>query len=176
MRYIQSTLLIPVVEASESVNKWRVEYQDSAKRGMPAHITLFFPFLHPSEIGDSTITQLTHFFKKVNKFTYQLNKIENFPLVVYLAPTNGSKFTKISQNLATKYPQIKPYEGEYLAPIPHCTLARMSTEAKTEEIKGQIETSIKHEPPISCDAHEAWLMYKNELNYWGIHEKFRFKD
>jgi len=56
---MESTLSILVPEAEGLVGSFRVRYDPAAKDGMPAHITLLYPFKSPSEIDGLVLDTLT---------------------------------------------------------------------------------------------------------------------
>ena len=65
----------------------------SAAAGMPAHITLLYPFKPPDEIGDAAIEKLNQCFAGFRAFDFTLATIRRFPGgVLYLAPEPDESF------------------------------------------------------------------------------------
>ena len=65
----------------------------SAAAGMPAHITLLYPFKPPDEIGDAAIEKLNQCFAGFRAFDFTLATIRHFPGgVLYLAPEPDESF------------------------------------------------------------------------------------
>lgn len=173
---IQSTLLIPVLNAEPIVGKWRKQYHSSALRGIPTHITLLFPFLNPQLITESVINDLSSQFKKIRAFQFSLIKIGTFPNVIYLEPFPCEPFIELTKNLVAEYSDLQPYDGIYKSINPHVTLAMLSATNDFSNILKAIETDIFHELPIQSIAKEAWLMEKDIDNYWHIKIKFPFAE
>jgi hypothetical protein len=53
----QSGLIIEVPEAEPAVRQHRERLDASAPLGIPAHITVLFPFMPPETIGAATLTR-----------------------------------------------------------------------------------------------------------------------
>jgi len=76
---MESTLVILVPEAEGLVRSFRERYHPSAKAGMPAHITLLYPFKSPNEIDGLVIDTLSHCFSSFQPFKFSLMTIQQFP-------------------------------------------------------------------------------------------------
>jgi hypothetical protein len=55
---VESALIIVVPEAERLVKPFRDRHDPSAKDGVPAHITLLYPFKPPAEINNSVLDKL----------------------------------------------------------------------------------------------------------------------
>ncbi|HYT30158.1 MAG TPA: hypothetical protein VEN82_05235, partial [Actinomycetota bacterium] len=52
----RSGILIPVPEAEDLVGAWRARFDPGGGRGVPAHITLLFPFVPASHLTDPILS------------------------------------------------------------------------------------------------------------------------
>ncbi len=165
----QSVILIPVLEAEEAVLNLRNIYDPDALKGIPAHITLLFPFINPLEITLEQIEKLRDILN-IEKFSFTLSKINTFPGVVYLEPTEREKFISLTMKIFNAFPNYPPSEGKFLPDIvPHLTVGH--------ELGGRFDKclleakSIESRLPIEAIAKEAFLM--TSLNgEWTVREKF----
>ena len=57
----RSALIVAVPEAEPLVHEWRLRY-DNAELGIPAHVTLIFPFVPAEEIGEELVAELRELF------------------------------------------------------------------------------------------------------------------
>ena len=64
MSPIESALMVLVPEAESLVKPFRDRYDPSAAAGVPAHITLLYPFKHPDEIDQTVIDDLNQCFHR----------------------------------------------------------------------------------------------------------------
>ena len=60
--------------------------------GLPAHVTVLFPFRPVSGLGRSTARTLRDVASESRPFTFRLVRIGRFPDVVYLAPEPDEPF------------------------------------------------------------------------------------
>jgi 2'-5' RNA ligase len=87
MSHDESAFMILVPEAEPLVGAFRDRYDPSAAAGVPAHITLLYPFKHPDEVDQSMLDDLSASFKRHVPFQFSLASIRDFPdAILYLAP------------------------------------------------------------------------------------------
>src|SRR5689334_8297219 len=54
----RTALIITVPEAEEAVGALRLEHDSSAALGVPAHITILFPFAPPERVDETALASL----------------------------------------------------------------------------------------------------------------------
>jgi 2'-5' RNA ligase len=97
MPSMESALLVLVPEAEALVKSFRDRYDPSAAAGMPAHITLLYPFKLPSELDDEVLADLRRCFARFAPIRYALASIRRFPVeVLYLAPEPDEPFRRLT--------------------------------------------------------------------------------
>jgi len=107
---MESTLVILVPEAEGLVRSFRERYDPSAKAGMPAHITLLYPFKSPNEIDGLVIDTLSHCFSSFQPFKFSLMTIQQFPGdTLYLVPEPEDPFRELA--LVDKIQRLVPAPG-----------------------------------------------------------------
>ena len=55
----RSAIVVPVPDAEPAVGTWRARYDSSAAFGMPAHITVLYPFLPEDRLTQDVVDRLT---------------------------------------------------------------------------------------------------------------------
>ena len=66
----------------------RERLDSSAPLGVPAHITVLYPFLPPGAIGPPVLGELERLFAAAGRFRFRLGRTAWFgPEVLWLAPT-----------------------------------------------------------------------------------------
>ena len=56
---LRSTIIVPVLEASDAVDRWREQTcSDKPSIGVPAHITLIFPFVPATQLDQEMVGSL----------------------------------------------------------------------------------------------------------------------
>ena len=163
----ESTLIIPVPEAEPVVGGLRTRYDPTAPRGLPSHITVVYPFLHPDILTPTVLSDLTAIFAGAAPFPFTLQAIRRFPEAVYLAPEPNEPFLRLTAAVVTRWPEAPPYAGKYDEVIPHLTVAHTSRPAEIESIREKIEPEL----PLRCDARLVWLLI-NVQDQWSRHHQF----
>ena len=86
----ESTLAILVPAAELLVRDYRVRHDTSASEGMPAHVTIIWPFMHPDDLTDQTIGRIRDLLARSEPIAFSLGDIGQFNgQVLYLRPEPG---------------------------------------------------------------------------------------
>jgi 2'-5' RNA ligase len=120
----ESALVVLVPEAELLVAPFRRQFDRSAIRGMPAHITVLYPFRLPRELSEMMVQQLRSSFSRIPRFAFRLTGIFGFPGAVYLAPDPMELFDALAREVAAWFPESPRYGGAFADPMPHLTVAR----------------------------------------------------
>ena len=162
----QSALIVPVPEAEPVVGALRARHDPSAAGGMPAHITLLYPFMPPDAIDAATEQSLGEIAAAFPSFRFQLTRVGRFPGVVYLDPQPGQPFIDLTQMIAARWPAHPPYGGEFDEIVPHLTVSQGS------DAPGLGET-LSEKLPIAAEAKEVQLMTQDRDGRWSASATFR---
>jgi hypothetical protein len=137
-----TTLIMPVPHADDLLQK------SASEAGIPAHITLLYPFLSPRTIDHEIEGTLKSLFQAVPAFDFALSEVGHFPGVVYLAPEPAAPFTALVRALVERWPDRQAYGGVHEEIIPHLTVAFGET----------VPRGLVERLPVSARAQEVWLM------------------
>lgn len=170
----RSAIVVLVPEADPLVAAYRERYDPSAAQGMPAHITLLYPFLPPASIGEDVLSALQTLFATLPAFAYALTAVRAFPDLFYLAPEPAAPFRELIAALAARFPQTPPYGG--LIPlddvVPHLTVAHAADPVELETLRARFTARAAPRLPLSLQASEAWLMDDRD-GRWTQRHAFR---
>src|SRR5271166_3747670 len=156
---LESGLAVLVPEAELLVSSFRGQYDPSAAAGMPAHITLLYPFKPPGEIGDPVIEKLDQCFAGFPAFDFSLAEIRRLPGgVLYLAPEPDEPFRRLTLTVWDCYPETPPYSGRYSSIVPHLTVAQLADEHQAEQVAVEFAQASRGQLPIHAIATEIALM------------------
>ena len=167
-------ILVPVPEADELVGGFRQNYDSVALLGVPAHITLLFPFLMPASIARDVLDELGSIFDEVSPFSFSLTALGAFPNAIYLQPVPAEPFISLTKKIFLAFPEAPPYEGKFAEIIPHLTIAQLNVELDGLAIEKEIAKGISAKLPFEAVAEEAWLMEEDEEGKWSIRSRFLF--
>jgi 2'-5' RNA ligase len=151
----QSALLLPVPAAEAAVGPHRARLDANARDGVPAHITVLYPFLRPAEIGADTLAELSRLFAAVPRFSFTLDRVRWFnQSVVWLGPSDESPFRALTTLASTAYPSCPPYGGAHPDTVPHLTIGHGHGLA---ELRAAAE-AVRPLLPIATEATRVILM------------------
>src|SRR4051794_22486508 len=163
----ESGIILPVPEAEAAVGHLRRLHDPQASYGVPAHITLLYPFAHPSRVGEAP-SALKQLFRLTAVFEFSLIDIRRFPGTAYLHPEPSAPFVQLTEMLVHRWPEFPPYDGAFSTVIPHLTVAAHAA----ADVLDAIDRSVTTHLPIRCRATEAWLMCSDEQGVWSRYEVF----
>jgi len=159
----ESALIVPVPEAEPLVGPWRERYDDSARSGVPAHVTLLYPFLAPEQIGPDDLRRLRALFGSTPATRFRLVGVGRFSRgVLYLAPEPDGFLRELTRRIWALYPDRPPYGGAFDDVIPHLTVAQVDDHTVLDEV----ETAVAAGLPVVTEAVQAWLMLQDEGDRW----------
>ena len=92
---IESALIIAVPEAEPLVKALRDQFDWSAAQGVPAHITIDYPFIPPDQITPEVLADLREFFAQFAAFEFTLPETRHFPFGVVSGPLARSTLQDI---------------------------------------------------------------------------------
>lgn len=168
----ESALVVLAPEAEPWVKHIRDQYDPSAAEGMPAHITILYPFRPPPAIDQAVMTALQRLFAGFPTFHYTLGRLGRFPGVVYLAPTPDGPFKDLIRAVFSNFPDTPPYGGAFAEVVPHLTLAQLPDSDRLDRIARNFLRAAGDRLPVHAVVSELTLMDNTE-GYWQVRETFR---
>jgi len=144
-------VLVPAAEAV--VSAWRGGFDESAAQGMPAHITVLYPFLTEEQLTDSVIARLAALCEGLPVLDLRFQRTGRFPGVLYLDPDPADGLRRLTAAIERTWPQAPPYGGRFDRVIPHLTVAH----GVDDGLLGEIELDIRTGLPFRTRLAEACL-------------------
>jgi 2'-5' RNA ligase len=170
---MESTLAILVPEVEGLVRTFRDRYDPAAKAGMPAHITLLYPFKSPNEIDRLVLDTLRQCFSRFQPFKFSLTTINQFPGdTLYLVPEPEEPFRELTLGIWRCYPETPPYRGRYSTVVPHLTVADRMDEQGLDEVAREFEQAAQGRLPIHGHVAEVTLM-DTRSGRWDTNTTFK---
>jgi 2'-5' RNA ligase len=172
MSQSESALVVLVPEAEAVAKPFRDRYDPSAAAGMPAHITLLFPFRAPNDVDDITLGNLRGCFARFEPIRFSLGTVKRFSSdVLYLAPEPDESFRQLTRAIWKLFPERPPYGGKWPDIIPHLSLAWLADEVRLTEVADDFVKASAGKLPIAAIASEVALM-DNRSGRWKVEATF----
>lgn len=147
MSSYESALVVLVPESDAVVGSFRDRYDPSAAEGVPAHITLLYPFKSPDAIDDATLRKLSNCFLGHGPIQFSLSAMRRLPTaVLYLAPQPDEPFRQLTLAIWSLFPQFRPMveNGLRLYPISRRRSLRMNSSSLL------LLKSLRRRRTVSC--------------------------
>ena len=166
----QSALGVPVPEAEPWVKDLRERYDPTAAAGVPAHITVLFPFIPPDLLTDSDLARAAEIFRCFRSFEFRFEQVGRFPESLYLVPEPDEPFISLTEAIVREFPEYPPYGGKFTEIVPHLTVANRSAELSTIT-EAKLLRIMKDLGPIRAVCNVVEL-YENSSRYWRWAQSF----
>lgn len=171
---VETGLIIPVPAFEGFIREHRAVNSAVSPEGVPAHLTLLYPFLPPFRC-DEAHAEVEDFFNQIEPFEFELTHVGWFEdRVVFLAPSDPTPFVALTERLIDQWTQCIPYGGRHAGKhVPHLTLGIEGTPAEMASLAEAAEKLL----PIKCTAEQAWLMIGTPRPAtWEVKRQFTFGD
>ncbi|MFE1314740.1 2'-5' RNA ligase family protein [Streptomyces sp. NPDC058755] len=139
---MQSGLIVKVPEAEPAVRMWRERLDPSAGAGVPAHVTVLFPFLDASRIDEGVCAAIGEVLDRHQSFEVRFEHCGRFPGVLYLAPEPDTPFRRLTESIVERWPENPPFGGQFDDVVPHLTVAQGQDEAVLEKVESDLLGSL----------------------------------
>ncbi|PZS15808.1 MAG: hypothetical protein DLM60_16340 [Pseudonocardiales bacterium] len=166
----QTGLVIPVPAADALLASVGDRYPGTVREGLPAHVSLLYPFVVAAELDERVTTALNELF--VEQLPIAVDFVECYRRggFVALRPDPSDWLDELISKTRRRWPDVVPYEGVYGDVEPHLTVAlRCSAETAV-----RIEQEVSAELPIWAELCEAWLLVFE--GRWTLRGRFEFGD
>jgi hypothetical protein len=151
----QSALVVAVPAAEAAVGSHRERFDISAEWGVPPHITVLYPFVHPTQINEAVLGSIAKAVGAVPRFHAQWRKTAWFDDdVLWLAPEPAAPFRALTTAVFQAFPDSPPYGGQYEGLAPHLTVGSRGTPDQLRAIERDVLTHL----PISMDVTHVQVM------------------
>jgi 2'-5' RNA ligase superfamily len=154
---LESAVVVPVPEAEPVVGRHRARLDRAAAWGIPAHVTVLYPFVAPPEITAVTITVLGAAVASVPAFDCEFAGTAWFgDEVIWLAPRPDAPFRALTHAVSAAFPGYLPYGGAHDDVIPHLTVGH-GPAAEVAALRAA-EADVLPALPIRARIGRVWLM------------------
>jgi 2'-5' RNA ligase len=151
----QTAVIVPVPQVEAAVGAIRERLDPAARAGVPAHVTLVYPFLPADRLDEATIAELRAIVGAQPAFDVTFAGFARFPGVLYLAPEPAEPFRRLTLALLRRWPEAPPYRGAFgTEVIPHLTVSDQASADDEAQAARQVSAHL----PISVTVDTAWLI------------------
>ena len=162
-----SAVNIEVTAAESLVSGWRAMYDPGAAHGVPAHVTITFPFVPAHDLTDAVLDALAEIAANHSAFTFALTDVREFPGVLWLLPEPEQPFRHLTRAVLDAFPAFPPFGGLFPDPQPHLTIGRLLPAELHRDLRTELQRCLAPELPILCRADALNVMTSDSLGQWS---------
>ena len=144
----------------------RQHHDPMAPFGVPAHVTLLYPFLPSAELTPAVRRRIARLTRDVRPFDARFERTGRFPGAVWLAPEPAEPFVALTELLAAAFPDYPPYEGAHDEIVPHLPLG-----LGAESVLGRLARSARARPPFRERVRAIEVIAESGTDRW--HRRWR---
>lgn len=162
----ESAVLVVVPPAEPAVARHRRRFDFSAEWGVPAHVTLLYPFVPPAAIDADVLSRLGRAIAAVPRFHAEWSRTDWFGTdVLWLVPEPASSFQMLMDNVWRAFPDFPPFGGQLDEIVPHLTVGH---DAPLDELR-VAELDVLAHLPIRMDVTAVQVMAGSKApNSWQM--------
>ena len=155
-------LMVPV---PASIRRIRALHDPMARRGVPPHVTLVFPFVPAVRLGKAERQHLAAIAGEARPFSLRFADVRRFPSSLYLAPEPTEPVHALIAAVVRAFPDHPPNEGAFEAVIPHLTVAADAGEAVLAGLVPAAQAPL----PFSAAIRALTVLAEDEIGQWRTH-------
>jgi 2'-5' RNA ligase len=144
----------------------RQRHDPMAPVGVPAHVTLLYPFLPSAELTPAVRRRISRLIREVRPFDVRFEGTGRFPGVVWLAPEPAEPFVDLTERLTAAFPDHPPYEGAHDDIVPHLTLGLGEA-----GVVRSLERAVRACPPFGERVRAIEVIAESGTDRW--HRRWR---
>jgi 2'-5' RNA ligase len=163
-----SALVIPVT-LPPGLEAIRLAHVTNAVDGVPAHVTLLFPFAEPRSIDAGVITMVRDVVAGHQAWTMALTGPAAFPDALYAAVEPPDAPIALQSDLAAAFPSLPIYRGSIDVYVPHVTIAELGRGSDTSDLEA---ASGWRDLPSISPAREVELIVCDPGGRWSVKHRF----
>lgn len=155
MTPVQAALLIVCPRAEEAVGRLRREHDSAALRGIPAHVTVDFPFAPLPDLAADDEARLEELFAQFPPFTMRGSGTDWFgEQVLFVTLDDPAPVIAMTDAVTAAFPQFPPYGGVFDEVTPHLTVGHDQPKEVLDRVEEEVLAKLPFEQHV--DTVELW--------------------
>jgi 2'-5' RNA ligase len=164
-----SGLVLVIPELEPVFGDLRARHDPAARKGMPPHVTLIYPFKPYPALGTQDHARLAQVTARFPAFELTFLEVDRFDTALWLRPEPEAPIQALIAAIVEIFPAWPPYAGEFETVIPHVTLAQGPA-----ELLDKLESVVRERlaSPIRARV-EAVSLFRTVRRRWAEGERYQ---
>jgi hypothetical protein len=164
-----SALIVPVPRAEPVVGSWRARFDRAGSTGVPAHITVLYPFLPPGRLTAEVLAEIAKLVGARAAFDFSLARTGRFgETTLYVEPDPTEPFVDLTMAVFERFPEAPPYGGGVDAVRPHLTVGHSDDPQALDPAEAAVSAAL----PVASRVHEVVLITAGADFRWQVRAPF----
>ena len=159
-----SALVIPLPAVDAVVGTWREALDPSAADGVPAHVTIHFPWVDKEAIDQVVLRDLQEMVAATAPFEVVFRRVGWFGReVLWLDPDPKEPFVTLAAESARRWPDYPQYEGRHVDLVPHVTVG-FGPQDRLDAVAADLDKLL----PVKDVVTHVWWITRSEPQSWVV--------
>ena len=164
---LQSALIVPI-ELPAPLAAVRARFGATTSPGLPAHVTILFPFIPVDNLNPSVGAAVTELAAAREPFRARFDQVQRQDAMVWLLPAQQEPFLELTAAVVARWSAYQPYRGAFESLIAHLTLVESSSHVIVRATLAALEDG-----PFEVLVEELQLIGEVESGGWRELDRFR---
>lgn len=166
----ESAVLVLVPAAEPVIGEYRSRFDQAARWGVPAHVTVLYPFVAPADLDPAVLAALARAVATVPRFDAHFSRTGWFDdEVLWLAPEPAAAFRALTAAVMREFPHHPPYGGRHAEITPHLTVGH---DAPLDDLRAAEQSVILQLPVAMPVARVHVLAGTSVPGSWRVRAEF----
>ncbi len=157
----QSAVIVPI-DLPAQLAAVRALEDPMARLGVPAHVTILFPFLPTEALTPAVRSVLAGVAAEASPFTALFERVERREQMVWLVPTDQEPFLRLTERVSSLWPEHPPYGGAHDELVAHLTLV----DAPTARLQDAVHAEAVKAGPFEVRVDELAVVAETPQGTW----------
>lgn len=163
----ETGLILRVPDAEHLVRQWQVPGRPTRTAGIPAHVTVLYPWLPIQKCTPDERADLSKIAAATEPFDITFTNVGLFRDVLWLDPQPAEPIRQLIATVSARWPEYPPYGGAYAEPVPHLTITDTADPGEFDRITAEIAPTL----PLRVRVEELTLLVRDD-DVWRPAEQF----
>jgi 2'-5' RNA ligase len=171
----RTAVIVPVPAVDSLVEEHRRHLDVAASWGVPAHVSVLYPFVEPAQVDDDLVATLAAVLGPVSAFDCRFTRTRWFGKdVLWLDPEPAQPFRDLTAAVWETFPHHPPYGGAHDDVVPHLTIGerRQDSLSAVQAAEQAVQSGL----PLSTHIEGVLLIAGTQArNSWRVLHEFRLR-